>query len=326
MQISNQLNDTEVSKYMNIVKFFAILSVILAHSRNTYFGFLSNVTERLGTLGVICFLFVSGYYFKTDSNIATFFRKKSSTILLPWLISGVIVYFVSRKTLDLLGLAQWLIGFYTYLYYLTILFICFFVFHFIKTKDTLVLLIFVTAISILSTYFGLWESLLFYPKNFPPYLNILNWIGFFALGILCKNNFNRWYFYLKKYRIMIIILFIALLLIFAGINIDKKHGYFSLLAFPMEILGMMSILSLSTFKIFDNNMVKYISKISFTIYLYHFLSFPFRKFIPKIAVMDFIKPIYFCFITTSAIYLVLVLAKKNNLGKIANRILGIRNY
>lgn len=65
----------DVNKILSVSRVFAILSVIVAHSRNTNLGIASIITERIGSLGVVLFFFISGYYFnpKYDLGIGAFF-------------------------------------------------------------------------------------------------------------------------------------------------------------------------------------------------------------------------------------------------------------
>lgn len=56
--------ERNINTILSIARVFAILSVIIAHARNANLGYVSVVTERLGTIGVVLFLFISGYYFK----------------------------------------------------------------------------------------------------------------------------------------------------------------------------------------------------------------------------------------------------------------------
>jgi fucose 4-O-acetylase-like acetyltransferase len=146
-------DDNKISKVMSIAKFLAILSVILAHSHSSEFGKLSLISERLGSIGVVVFLFIAGYYFNPNSFIGfkLFFKKKVQTIFVPWLLTGTLIFFVARGD-SLLGWLNWIIGNGTYLYYLTILTICYFLlYYYFKNKIILVSAISLNIISLLLT-------------------------------------------------------------------------------------------------------------------------------------------------------------------------------
>jgi peptidoglycan/LPS O-acetylase OafA/YrhL len=67
--------EIDINKILSISRFFAILSVIIAHAHIVNLGTVSIITERLGSIGVVLFFFISGYYFKPkqDVGIGVFF-------------------------------------------------------------------------------------------------------------------------------------------------------------------------------------------------------------------------------------------------------------
>ena len=102
------------------------------------------------------------------------------------------------------------------------------------------------------------------------YLNIFNWIGVFALGMLIKQiNPEKLYSFLRKSRFVALGLFaVAVLLICI---FDVKVGYFSYIGIWLELLGTLAILGISTIGILENKLFYDISNLSFTIYLVHMM-------------------------------------------------------
>jgi hypothetical protein len=137
-----------------------------------------------------------------------------------------------------------------------------------------------------------------YPNEFPisklnNYLNPFNWIGFFGMGYLMKNRMAPYLLLFNRYYIFIILVYLGFLML--SVSIDSGFGYFSLLAFPNEILGMVVIFSIATLPIFRLKKIIAISDYVFTVYLLHFLVFPLRIFLIQNHFTQFINPIiYIC--------------------------------
>lgn len=322
--MTKQLSAAEISSYLNITKFFAILSVVMAHSRSSDFQLISGITERLGSIGVICFFIISGYYFKYDSSFLIFVKKKINSLFIPWISGGTIVYFIINKHFDIAEWLLWIIGYYTYLYYLTVLLFCFFIFYFVRNIIATKTIVLLTIISIITTSLGIWDDVPVYPKNFPPYLNILNWLGFFAIGILIKDKLKTIGYYLRIYRVPIIISFLLLVQVIVFFELDNDNGYFSFLAFPLEIFGAISFFCLSTFKFFELSVFSFVSKVSFSIYLYHFLAFPLRVFLPSYEIIEFFKPIYYVGICSLFFYISAIIGKQLGILNVISKIFGFR--
>lgn len=110
--------------------------------------------------------------------------KRIRRLILPWLVSGTLVYlyvYLRKPPMSLSGYAAFLLGNGSYLYYLTMLACMYLVFTWpvMRSKPVLYACIIVTAcVSVFA---------LNVPK-FTPYLNIFNWVGYFALGILCGQS------------------------------------------------------------------------------------------------------------------------------------------
>jgi fucose 4-O-acetylase-like acetyltransferase len=294
--ITNRYKSLDVNSYMNVAKCLAIISVIMAHSRNTDFYFYSNITERLGAIGVVAFLIISGYYFNVAKyGVMAFFKKKINTIIIPWIFTGTVVFFVSNKGDNLFfsDWINWIIGNGTYLYYLLILLLCYLLLSFFNKRGYLILFILLNIISLLLTCFGVFNYIFmkcFNDVEINNYLNVFNWIGYFSLGIFLKGHLGLLMEFLKKYRLVIALIYILALCMSFYLE-PLNAGYFSKLAIPMQILGVAFIFSMSTLKELNNSVVTKVAELTFAIYLTHFLIFPIRKFLITSALLEFINPV-----------------------------------
>ncbi|KQS48660.1 hypothetical protein ASG38_05850 [Flavobacterium sp. Leaf359] len=313
--------DNPTSEIFNVAKVFFILSVILAHSRVNDSSFYSAIAERLGCLGVITFFFISGYFFNISKyGVLGFFKKKITSIFIPWLFLGTLVFVFSDYPKSLNSWLNWIIGNGTYLYYLTILIFCYLLFSFFNKKGASYFFIISTIISLFLTSFDFFGYLDPYKIN--NYLNPFNWIGFFSLGHIMKNRVIGLIPFLNKNAPYI--LFFYFIFIWISIKAEGHYGYFSKLAIPNEILGMTVIFSISSLKIFrKENFIK-ISEFTFSIYLIHFLVFPFRIFLIQNYWSQFINPIIYMLICILLIITGKFIAKKVGLTKMYNTLIGLR--
>lgn len=124
-----------------------------------------------------------------------------------------------------------------------------------------------------------------------PYLNILNWMGFFALGILIRRKFAS-----LKMRAQPLIL-AAFIAIFdcAGLCRHEIYTYFSLNSYFFEVGGSIVLISLSYYinkKYFIGQVLLYSGKNSFFIYLLHMQIVQFIcSRIPYNVIWDIVRPV-----------------------------------
>ena len=171
------------SKVMHLMRFFAILSVIFAHSATILddsvlwdFSFFQ-IATAFGIFGVPVFFFSSGYFFYNNQrkNYSPFLNHKIKTYFIPWffLTSIVYLYVALRKDgLDFKDYFFFLIGIKNITYFLSIL--LFFFLVFLKSKFSNSLIIISISLSILSLYLTTTEVL-----DINPYLNSFNWLIYF---------------------------------------------------------------------------------------------------------------------------------------------------
>lgn len=310
----------ETNTFFNVAKVFAILSVILAHSKLSNNSILSSLASCFGCIGVTTFYFISGYFFNiTKYGTKVFFFKKIFSIVIPWFFWGTIIFFISAQAKTLSNWFNWIIGNGSYLYYLTILFFCYFVFTISEKKYFVISFIFLNIVSLFITSYYLGEKSNIHINN---YLNPFNWIGFFALGVVMKDKFYIYLSYIRKFKFQII--FIYALFLIVALTFGNEFGYFSKSAMFNETLGMLALFSLSTFSFFKKSKLILISKYTFTLYLIHFLSFPLRKFLIINDYTQFINPFIYLFACMLVIKTGLFFSKKLNLESLYATVMGLR--
>jgi fucose 4-O-acetylase-like acetyltransferase len=318
-----------VSSVFNVAKVLSILSVILAHSRINDSSIFSTIAEMFGAIGVVTFFFISGYFFNVSKyGVNAFFKKKIKSIIIPWLFLGTLVYIIGNK-FSFLSWIYWIVGNGTYLYYLSVLMACYVISSFFFKKWHRYFFIVLNIISLILTSFGLIDEIwikVFGFSSFNNYLNVFNWIGFFTLGILFKGKIEFWLYKLKNN--IIIILSSYVLIIFISLSLDSFNvvggGYFSKLAIPLELIGILVVFSLSTLTVFHNQIIYRISDFTFSIYLIHFLVFPFRRFLISGYFFQFINPVFYLLLRSGIILIGIQIAKKIKLENLFNVLMGLR--
>lgn len=284
-------SEQRLSALFTVARVFALISIVSAHITFTVnvFGWVARLYKIVASVGVVCFLFISGYYYKPEKfgSFTGLLKKKGLTIGLPWLFLGSVSflynYILSGGDSFVLEYLKWIIGNGTYLYYLTVLFICFLAFY--KTNDRIQIgAMLLTVVSLLLTALGVFDSVISF-LHITNYLNVFNWFGIFAAGMYVRNKIatDKLYGFLKKSRWIILGLFIAvaiLLIIFDQVQV----GYFSYVGIWLEILGTLAIFSIATLEIFENKIFEDLANLSFTVYLIHLM---------VIGVFDFVFNLHF---------------------------------
>lgn len=326
------LMDERISENIYKVKFFAIISVICAHccSVNIEHSFLdiyvSRILDSIGSVGVGAFMLVSGYLFHgTKKNFWDFFTSKIKSIIIPWVFCGTIVYFyvyLRKGGIGLFSLVKWILGVDTYLYFLTVLFVIYFLCYFIrKNKFAIYSLLVISIFSNVLTAVGGLDFI-------SSYLNPFNFLIFFLLGLICAEYdfFDKLFCFSKKFLPYTLTAYFVLLLVLSYFNINV--GYFKIFFIPVEILALLCLLGVSD--LFSGNYSKRaidIGKMSFAIYLLHM---PFAGVVAKLCgKIDFFlltlsRPIIVLILTYLSIKCVLKLFKNSLFEKTINILIGTR--
>ncbi len=166
---------------------FALIAVVMAHANylHTDSQFLNRLITSFSDCGVAVFFFASGAYWRWGQLGSTL--KHITKLLPPWIILGSLVYAIGsiKGGFSLVSWLCWLVGKNTYLWYLTIYAVIQIVFSIlrIERKRNLVVCILITAVfRVLTAYLGI--------SGYRAFLNPLNWVGFFAAGVLFRQNTN----------------------------------------------------------------------------------------------------------------------------------------
>ena len=177
--ISDRQTDNKTFYWMRT---FALLAVVMAHADylHTDSQFLNRLITSFSDCG-----FASGAYWRWRPIDSTL--KHTTRLLPPWIILGSLVYAISavKSGFSLVSWLCWLVGKNTYLWYLTIYVIIQIVFSIlrIERKRYLVVCVLITAVfRVLTACFGI--------SGYRAFLNPLNWVGFFAVGVLFRQNTN----------------------------------------------------------------------------------------------------------------------------------------
>lgn len=266
--------EQKISSTVTVARAFALVSIACAH-----IGFsggassvLSKIYSVLGSIGVICYLICSAYYYNPRKyTFIGLLKNKAITLGLPWIFLGTVGYLynaILSKNLSVIGYLKWIIGNGSFLYFLTILILCFLIFY--RTNNTILYCaIGVNIVSLILTAAGVLAPVIS-ALHITNYLNIFNWVGVFALGMLLKQvSAEKLYSVLHKTRIIApcaFVIAVAVVCIF-----DIKTGYFSYIGIYFELLGALAILGVSTFGVLENKLIYDISNMSFTIYLIHMM-------------------------------------------------------
>lgn len=233
-------------------------------------------------------------------------------------------FFIGKNS-GLVNYFNWMLGNGTYLWFLTVLLSNYFLFYYVWDKKYLLFFSIVLNLASLTiTSFGYLNSVSENAEiTINNYLNIANWIAFFALGILSQSCLVSFVLFLRRNMFVILISFIVLLALSVYIE-PISAGYFSKLAVLVEVLGSMAILSISSLRLFNNKIVLNISTYVFTIYLTYFLIFPIKRVLGNTIIFELINPVVILILNYTVLVSGMWLTKKVGLNCMYSLLLGIR--
>lgn len=258
-----------ISVAFNVLKCICILLIICAHVNVSSFGLLGTIMNNFGIIGVPLFLICSGYYYK-KKPFFNMLKSKFFSIVIPWLFLGSIVFLINalllKEGISFSSYVQWMLGYKTYLYYVIVLLVCFVVFYHNCLISNIVFVL-LSIVSIIATYYyGLGDFLS--SIGLTNYLNVFNWFGFFALGLLLKRvDAARFLFFLRKSRFLFGVFWALITVYIACFN--YKLSYFSLNGIFYEMISFFTVLGLGTIIKSENLVVSIMSKTTYPIYILH---------------------------------------------------------
>lgn len=323
--------EKKISVMFDVARVFALLSIVSAHL--TFSASCPYIVSKLysviGSIGVIAFLIISGYYYNSAkySNPLKMLRDKAIRLGIPWVVLGSFSYaygrIMSGETVSIGDYLKYIVGDESFLYYLTVLVLCYLIF-FRTNKIIQICSVIITVASLMLTASGLVDGYVSFMKM-TNYLNVFNWIGIFALGMLLRKiNAESMYKFLVRFRLFAVGTFCVLLGIVCYFNLPT--GYFSYLGIWIELLGAFTIFSISTIKIFENKVFATAAELSFVVYLINIVA---NGVVNDIYNLSVITQALAGFIVTAlcvfGFWVIKIISIKAKCQKIAFPILGINN-
>lgn len=311
-------------------KFFAIVSVVCAHVAevNPNFSYANvvcgNLLHSFGAIGVSIFFIISGYLFPgIRSTVYDFLKSKVNTLFLPWFFTGSLVYLyvAIRKTgIDLLQWISFVLGIGTYLYFMSMLVMCYLVF----SRDSKRYRLFIMGCSLCSIVATSMGQLSF----INPYINPFNWFLYFGLGLTIQKEeiIERLVIFSRKHYIAWFVLFFS----FIGIILFNNAylAYWRWYYIPVEVTAVLLISGACTRKEFyDSVIVRFLGSNAFSIYLLHMPVAGLVTFLAGFvdsAIITLIRPLIVLAVTSLFILIYLYFAKVLQLNNKAKIIIGVR--
>ena len=258
------------SNSMFVAKAFAILSVVCAHMGFTNEYFVADTIRNcLGQIGVAVFFVISGFFYKrTEGDTKKYWSKKIKTFFVPWFLFATGVFALSvvlSRSLEgfPLSYVKYFLGIGSLYWYMLISCVMFAIFKYITKKWHLVLCIVISIISVYLTAYQVIPQL----QYFNQYINLFNWVGFFALGILLrKENLLEKLINTKAFVISLVVLVASIGV--AVLRGNEVKSYVDITSLFTEVFGLVFILNLSNW-LANNKLLIDIGKKSFFIYLMH---------------------------------------------------------
>lgn len=329
--MDKKLSTRHISNMVIVARTIALISIVSAHIGFTQVApsWLLEFYRMFGTIGVVTFFVISGYYYHVD-KYGSFFhvvKKKLKTIGVPWLVLGTVGYLchvILSKSISVIEYFNFIFGNGSYLYFMTILFLCFIIFYFCKSKIFCIAAILLNVLTLELTAAGVLEPVI-KALHITNHLNIFNWIGFFAFGFLCQNiDTDKLYNVVIKFRLPSLIIFC---LFFVMLFITKFNiGYFSYIGWIFEIVGTIAIFSISTFSFLNVKLIRKISNESFTIYLIQFMVIGLINDLYNVILpLQIFANVIVVLVSFLAVELCMFIAKKIKIDKLASTVLGVRN-
>ena len=267
------------------MKAFAIFSVLCAHthpvldSASDFLHRVSQILSEIGAVGVGVFFVISGYLFqqgrKHKKSFGIFVEKKFKGLIIPWVTSATIVYLyvAIRKGGSVLEYLLMLVGYESYCWYMTVLFVIYIIFYVFTNafegkyeNIAIVGMILMSVVSICLRGCGIIRS-----DAIGIYLNIFNWGIFFAVGMVFAKAKVK---FVNSIFNCLYICIVAILCMYVGAYIfNQTFSYYSFYYIGVELIIVFAIFCVSDLlarkENFFSNTLIIIGRMSFPIYLYH---------------------------------------------------------
>lgn len=318
---------TELNIMFSIVRFLAIFSIISAHINISEPALTGKLISALGSIGVTAYMIMSGYFYNTGKYSASkLLISKVKGILIPWLVMGTFAYLynsvLGHKGISPVAWGSFLAGYKSYLYYLTMLALCYIIFY-KRNNITLITAIVVNIASVYLTATGCLNGII-EKLHITNYLNIFNWAGYFAVGcMLRKVEPDKLFELFKRTRIAAVIICVLCYAAICAFSIQT--GYFSYIGMPFQLIGVWFLCGVSTYPTLDNKQVHTMSNMTFGVYLIHMMIIGMTDGIYMInAATKLLSPVFVAAICFVLLYAGYIAAKLIHIDGIYCVVTGVR--
>ncbi len=320
--------EKRLSRIFALSRLLAILCVISAHFTIKNSVWIADFYSAIGSVGVVLFFITAGYYYKRYP-LPVLCRKKLKGVVLPWVVLGSLVWFVTCTLqgtgYEFAALLLWLLGYKTYLYFVVVLLICFALFYVLRRTVFLLLAIVVHAISLALTVLGYMQNVISW-LHITNYLNVLNWVGFFAIGLLLQRvpaeQICRFIYSTRWLWMAASLVWIAVIVLLPEYSV----GYFSATGWAYELVASLGILSFCSFSWKHDRLWLSISAVSYPIYLLHMM---FIGILFRLYSLNLVTTLFANVIVLLSVYLCIIvgvnLAKKLKCEELYATLVGVRD-
>lgn len=327
------LKEKNISRCVWCAKTVAILTVIIAHSdfQNVQIGCLEILIQRIGAMGVPVFLLLSAYYYSPVkySSLWELIKSRKTTIL-PWILMACACYLWSNlrmgKEINVQSYLKFMLGYNSLFYFLSILILLQILFYFLRFFSIEKLVGVCVALSVVSTElaaFGITDDIIV-RAGLTNYLNIFNWVGFFAVGLYFRTiKDNEIIAFVNKDCGWAVLIWCILFAVSYYVE-RGKYGYFSILGLFMESVSVILILRFA-WSICHFDWIVQLGKYSYAIYLVHINIIPIiNKFLGGSAVGEMVSPFCTYMLSFLPIWCACSVLRKMKMCHLTKYLLGVR--
>lgn len=305
------MSKEQCSNILYVARALAITCSVAAHM--PYVGKVGKILCLIGTMGVPFFFFVSGLMYNREKKLKRYLKK----VIGPWCISGILIWAICRwKNYNNLNLIDFILGNGSYLYYLTVLLIIYFIWSYIPKSYAWILFV-LSVIRIVLAHVPMVDNL-----NSNLYLSAFYWNFYFALGVLISGGENNWEMFVDKViqaRWIYYILWIGTAIVYLQL---PEISYFTWMAVPFSILTIGFLISCA-YELRNVKVCIRIGKNTLSIYVWHMLIAGWiAGKCGDIVVLHLIGPIIATFVTYGLIVAVRFVLEKLRMKKLVSIILG----
>jgi len=260
--------DAALGESLYVTKAICSSVVISAHMPLNTDTPLGMATTLFGTVGVIGFFIIAGYLLDEKRGTREFWRRKFTTLVVPWLVCATLTFVVARllagsKT----SYFSWIIGSGSWYYFMPMLLLCYALFRLIRAQPLRLALIVIGLMSNLLTSQGIIRLEETFVTDF---LSVLNWVPWFGVGVLLRSQYAgfgvtsilRWP---RRFLALVVMVTALVATIYAA---TSQIGYWGgWLSVPFELLAVLTVFLVSN-QIKSGPLI-WVGRTTYPIYLLH---------------------------------------------------------